>query len=330
MTYRLNKIGTDVEVFLRDKTSGLPVPVCGLLGGTKKNPRPVLESLVTGFAVQEDNVMAEFNLPPTANSEHWLPFCQEMGTYLEKFFAEKNLEIVVAPSMVFTPDQLQSEQAKTFGCDPDMSIWTLERNQVDPNLPELQTLRTAGGHIHVSFSVDGQPPEIPDITRVVKALDIFLGLPSVVTDEDSTRRKFYGAAGAFRPKPYGLEYRVLSNFWFKNRQLQQWAFYSTSEALQWVSHHRNTCDELFEKHADNIQRAINTSDVSLAYGLDAEFGVHIPKKKSKVIHNEYPPELERQLRDIQLWAGGGEPAEPEQTIAPFTTQYLAGTVTGRR
>jgi hypothetical protein len=32
-------------------------------------------------------------------------------------------------------------------------------------------------------------------------------------DKDTERRKLYGKPGAFRPKPYGCEYRVLSNAW---------------------------------------------------------------------------------------------------------------------
>ena len=44
-------------------------------------------------------------------------------------------------------------------------------------------------------------------------LDVYLGLDSLTYDKDVERRELYGKAGAFRPKEYGVEYRVLSNAW---------------------------------------------------------------------------------------------------------------------
>ena len=38
---------------------------------------------------------------------------------------------------------------------------------------------------------------------MVKLLDIFLGIPSVIIDPDKKRRKLYGKAGAFRLTKYG-------------------------------------------------------------------------------------------------------------------------------
>jgi hypothetical protein len=78
MAIKLLMVGSDMEVFLRDNLSGVPVPVCGLIGGTKEKPKEVLGG--NGFAVQEDNVMLEFTfLRPTRpisfrpiSSKFWL------------------------------------------------------------------------------------------------------------------------------------------------------------------------------------------------------------------------------------------------------------------
>jgi hypothetical protein len=41
----------------------------------------------------------------------------------------------------------------------------------------------------------------------------------------------YGAAGAFRPKPYGVEYRVLSNAWLQSEELMAWVYRTTTKAI---------------------------------------------------------------------------------------------------
>jgi len=56
----------------------------------------------------------------------------------------------------------------------------------------------------------------------VKILDLFVAIPAVLMeqgDDPKLRRKLYGRSGAFRYTPYGLEYRVLSNFWMSSPPL---------------------------------------------------------------------------------------------------------------
>lgn len=212
---KLLKVGTDCELFVA--RNGEVIPIIGLLGGTKDAPIPVLGG--QGFAVQEDNVLAEFNVPPADNEKEFAENVGKMMGYLNHWAKEKDLNLIVKASHNFPLEKLQHPQALTFGCEPDFDVW-MRRPNPKPVCPkEMQGLRTAGGHIHVSFTEDGNPeysPQIEDIEVLVRMMDFYLGAPSYFMDQDRDRTKLYGKPGAFRFKDYGFEYRTLSNFWLKD------------------------------------------------------------------------------------------------------------------
>lgn len=252
--YKLCKVGTDSELFLTDIKTGAPVPVIGLLGGTKANPLPVLGGY--GFAVQEDNVMPEFNIPACGSYEEWTVYLRMMLTHLRREFNSKGLEIVAASSMEFSPKDLEHPQARTFGCEPDFNAWTLEENVVDSSSDEARCLRTAGGHVHVSFTKNGEPPQLEDQIRMVKALDICLGTFSSVLDTDTRRHLLYGKAGAFRPKPYGVEYRVLSNFWLRREVWRRFIWHGVHCAIRTLNGEGNI-DSTLDAEMSRIEDTIN-------------------------------------------------------------------------
>lgn len=244
----LQKVGTDIELFLWDKARLIPIPVVGMLGGTKKDPKPVPE-LGEGFAVQEDNVMVEFNVPPAATAAEFANNVNVMVEYLRRLFAPKGLDLVALPSMRFLPESLQSRQAQVFGCEPDFDAWNLVENEIDRSDLSLATLRTAGGHVHVSFTEDGDVPSMEMKIRLARSLDFHLGLPSLLIDKDAMRRKLYGNPGAFRPKSYGIEYRALSNFWAKSPELSAWVFSACVAAIEFCNRGQDA-DSLLENHRD--------------------------------------------------------------------------------
>ena len=62
------------------------------------------------------------------------------------------------------------------------------------------TLRSAGFHIHV-----GYPQNNIDVSvQMLRYIDVYVGIPSILYDTDSERRKLYGKAGCFRLQPYGF------------------------------------------------------------------------------------------------------------------------------
>jgi hypothetical protein len=130
----------------------------------------------------------------------------------------------------------QTEVAKQLGCDPDWNAWTRELNPV-PDTSAHPNLRCAGGHLHVGwlFGEDRINPE--DETHkghgfdLARQFDWFLGAWAVQKDPDVTRRSLYGKAGACRIKPYGMEYRVLSNFWVQNKDTRRQVWNRMQEAI---------------------------------------------------------------------------------------------------
>jgi hypothetical protein len=270
--YKLLKVGTDCEVFLRDEHNK-PIPVIGLLGGTKKEPLPVLDE--PGYAVQEDNVMPEFNIPPADNVTSFVTSIDRMLGYIGNHFAGKGLFIDISASKFFDPEQLQHPQAKVIGCEPDNNVWTMGQNLVDANAAIFKRMRTAAAHVHVSYLIDGKMPNEVASTYTedfVMVQDLYQGVPSVIFDDDKDRRKAYGRAGAFRFKDYGHEYRVLSNKWLQSSAMMAWVFSQTQECVNAL----NSGFRIDKKLGNLIQKCINSNNRKLADFLCKEYRIVLP------------------------------------------------------
>jgi hypothetical protein len=200
--------GADPEFFVAK--DGKPVSAHGLIKGDKKNPQKV------GWgAVQVDGMALEFNINPAKGEAGFVRNLNEvMNTILgmvpgyemwDKPVADFGLEYIEA----------QPEEAKMLGCEPDFNAYTMD---VNPR-PNGQTpFRTAAGHIHIGWTENVDPFDsghFEACATLTKMLDLFLAVPSLLWDEDDRRRQLYGKAGSFRPKPYGMEYRPLSNRWLR-------------------------------------------------------------------------------------------------------------------
>lgn len=277
MKFSLLKIGTDAEMFLRSKIDQQPVPVVGLLGGTKTSPMPMI-GMAPGFAVQEDNVMAEFNIPAAPDARKFSDSIFAAMGYVAERMKAHDLVVCVEPSMFFPETSLDTAQAQEFGCEPDFNAWTKRKNKVDRE-NVVHTLRTAAAHIHVSYTVDGSLPNhnLKAAELGVKAMDLFLGVPSIFADKDTNRRKLYGKAGAFRPKSYGHEYRTISNFWIARDKQRRWAFEQTAAALEFASSEEGKHALLKDEATiEMIQDAINDNDEAIAEHLVMQYNLEVP------------------------------------------------------
>lgn len=132
-------IGADPEVFLIDSKTNLPKSSIGIIGGTKNEPIDIGE----GCALQEDNVMTEFCVPPAKTAEELNNSITYALEHINKKVKELGLEIAIVPSVTFDFEQLNNLQAQMFGCNPDYSAWTKTVNIAPEPSPEL-LLRCAG------------------------------------------------------------------------------------------------------------------------------------------------------------------------------------------
>ena len=252
-------IGCDPELFLQ--LNGNIISAIGLVGGSKDDPRAVLKG-----AVQEDNVLAEFNTDPATTAHEFCANIRTVTGELAKIVAPATLTCIA--SHEFEREVLVNggTQALMFGCDPDLNCWSVELN---PPPSALTDLRTAGGHVHIGY--DGA--NMDTSLRVARMAEFLLGIPSVLLDDDTRRRSMYGAAGAIRIKAYGVEYRVLSNFWVENASLQRWVFENASLCVDMESHLESYLDQFSE---DVVQECINNSDTELAKHIVDTLGIPMP------------------------------------------------------
>lgn len=263
-------LGTDPEAFLRNRKTKEIVSAIGLIPGTKHAPYPITE-LGPGYFIQTDNVMVEWCVPATNNYRELYHSIQKCIEYTNSVIPG-DLEVTVKASAFLDEKYLQNEQALTFGCDPDFNAWTYMMN----SSPSSRTnLRTAGGHIHIGYD----NPDDDASIELIRALDLYLGVPSIILDPDIERRKMYGKAGAFRIKSYGIEYRSLSNFWIKDHLIIKFIYNGVKKAVEFV----NTGKSFTDEDQLMIQAAINGNDRSLARNLISKYKLEDVMTRSLVI-----------------------------------------------
>lgn len=211
------KVGADPELFVANEEGVFVCPE-EFLPGTKEEPY-----VVPGGAVQVDGFAAEFNINPSESFEEFDNNIEEVLGGLRSFLPS-GYTLHALPSMEFSKEVYDrtSDFAKQLGCSPDFNAWTGQPNP-PPNVDRTPYLRTAAGHLHIGWTQEATPDDIQHISNcrdLVKQLDWYLGGWSISQDSDPIRRNLYGKAGACRYKPYGVEYRVLSNFWVMNKELR--------------------------------------------------------------------------------------------------------------
>jgi hypothetical protein len=233
------QLGSDPELFLEDPT-GKVISAIGKIGGRKDKPKKVTK-LGSGFAIQEDNVLLEFNVPPAKYQETWVENHKKMLDYLTELVRKMGLVLSTKASHSMDDDQLKHPKAFVFGCEPDFDVWNLEWNKKpacdDPNL------RSAGGHIHVAYD----KPTSETSIKLARLLDLTVGAPLALVDPDKRRAQLYGRPGAIRFKTYGLEYRTPSNYWLLNEKNVGAVFANVSMTQRYILPHYESFAPLAEE-----------------------------------------------------------------------------------
>jgi hypothetical protein len=256
-------VGADPEILLTKQ--GSFVSAHGLVKGSKNRPSPV-----KGGAVQVDGMALEFNINPAKTIEE---FTQNIRTVYQQLRKQVPSDFTFSDQATAHFDFMyfseRSKEETRMGCEKDYNAYTGSANtKPDERLP----IRTAGGHIHLGWREGGflNDKHIKDCELLTKMCDLFLGLPSVLFDTDTERRSMYGAAGCYRPKIYGVEYRTLSNAWINSKELTEFMYRN----IELMFSREKQFNKLL-KHTDKAVQAINNSDTKLAKSLLKELDIPI-------------------------------------------------------
>lgn len=252
-------VGSDPEIFV--KKDGQFVCAHNLIPGTKEAPHKVKKG-----AVQVDGFALEFNIDPAADvAEFILNHDTVMGILRGMV---PGYELAPVPVADFTKEYMaaQPAEARILGCDPDYNAYTGMANiKPQADLP----MRTASGHVHIGWGKDMENHD--DAARAATVqMDFFLGLPSLLFDGDVRRRSMYGKAGCYRMKPYGVEYRTLSNAWLLSRERMAWVFSQVQEGMKQLMEGK----AMYDKYGD-LSEIINTSNVAEAKRICNDAGLKV-------------------------------------------------------
>lgn len=190
-------IGADPEFFAFNKSTNNYVSLIPYIKGDKSKPQKID---VKGCFQLKDNVGVEFNMPPVP--EYWMlkliidECIEHTNNWLSKI--DPNLELKMSSIGYFSEEDLNNDEAMTFGCEPAYSVYKNGDVVYRPHPFEIGNLRTASYHIHYGWEEEYSKQ---DLYKFLVLNDIFLGIPALFLDKDDRiRKKMYGSLSEHRLK----------------------------------------------------------------------------------------------------------------------------------
>lgn len=271
-------IGSDPEYCAIDN-NGTPRSVVGFLPGTKKRPFDLNEFV----SCQIDNVGAECCIPPCSTEDDFVHYMMMAKNLTEKKLQEENpdLKLVSLSSQRYSYEELNSPTAQMFGCEPSYCVYTADRSP-RPTPEEVGNLRSFGFHIHVGFKIEEDENQFDYVDKLIRAMDIQLGVPSIIIDRDEDRRKIYGNAGDLRYRRINdlliIEYRTLGGFMHSSEELLRFVYRQTIKATEMV----NDWKQEYDTVALVVRDMIDTGNVELCESFCKRFKIEFDASYSSV------------------------------------------------
>lgn len=213
-------IGADPEFFLED--AGKIISAHNLVPGTKKDPY----KLPNGGAVQLDGTSVEFNIEPAYTKKQFADNIMSALTDIRRI-VPKRYKFIFQPDVYYDKKEYDGfpDHSKELGCDPDRNAYLGVDGTAFNPVPGLyeekgKIMRTGAGHIHIGWTKKEDTTEedhLWDCVQVVRQLDYNMSNSLGSIEGLNKRRQMYGTFGSYRPKSYGVEYRVPANSWVGQR-----------------------------------------------------------------------------------------------------------------
>lgn len=194
-------IGMDAEFFLRNK-DGEYIAASSVIPGEKHAPF----KLDNGVC-HPDGLSLEVGAPPSDTAEGMIQnLFKVLLEVKEKYLDPAGVTIAYTYKVPVDKVLNAREEDLQFGCGTEFDAsnpYSMIKQVTGVN----KDLRFSGFHIHLGFTKDQESNYFTylDMSSLVRKLDnLFRYLP---TGKERTTQ--YGGFGAFRVKPYGLEYRMM-------------------------------------------------------------------------------------------------------------------------
>lgn len=217
-------IGADPEVAVISVKEQRYVSAYNMIEGTKLKPEPV------GCGqILVDGTMLEYGIEPCSTAQQFEERNKTMLDVLSNRIGS-DYKLDISSSVIFDKIYFdhRSEAEKELGCAPDFNAWSGGSMNPSPKLHNLYVhTRVCGGHIHIGWTQNADvtsASHLWDCRTVVKALDCYVYPYLHLIEPNGVRKNLYGKLGAFRPKSYGVEWRVPSNQWLKDANLWKGLF----------------------------------------------------------------------------------------------------------
>lgn len=207
----MNTFGSDPEFILVHEAN--TVSAIGKIKGT------IADKIEKGgHYFYSDNVLAECAIKPGKSKAEVLNNFRECLQIYSQLI--KPYHLTTKASEIFPDCELVHPDARLVGCAKEFCAYEMKQQESPVSAILNDNLRSCGGHIHLGSKIlEGDGAEG---ILIIYIMDLFLGVPSLWLDSDQSsprRREIYGKAGRYRPKPYGVEYRSLGNFWLNSPDL---------------------------------------------------------------------------------------------------------------